>query len=244
MKPQREIFHMSFSAGTLAVIPARSGSKRLPGKNLRILGGKSLITWTIEASLKAKGVGTTLVSTDSEEIAEVSRSLGAWVPFLRPPELATDSATSFEVVKHAIESALAIRPFDRVVLLQPTSPLRGAEDIDACLEKMEKKSADSVVSVCEADHSPLWMNVLPADYSLDGFINSETMNKRSQDLPVYYRLNGAVYAIRIETLLREKTFLPARNAFAHIMSKERSVDIDDALDFALAQCCLDSLLSK
>lgn len=231
---------MSSERGALAVIPARAGSKRLPGKNLMTLGDKPLLAWTIEASLKAGGIAATLVSTDSAEIADIARAYGAEAPFIRPSELATETASSYDVVRHAVEFALRTRKFDKVVLLQPTSPLRGCEEIDSALNLMETKLADAVVSVCEAEHSPLWMNTLPADLSLDGFLRDEARNKRSQDLPAYYRLNGAIYACRIDAFLREKTFLPSRNAFAHVMSKEKSVDIDDAFDFAVAKAYLES----
>lgn len=236
---------MSFergAGGCLAVIPARAGSKRLPRKNLLPLGGKPLIAWTVEAALGARGVTHVLVSTDSEEIAAVARACGANAPFLRPASLATDTASSLDVVRHAVEFAagpLAL-PCELTVLLQPTSPLRTSADIDAALDLLAAKGADAVVSVCEADHSPLWMNTLPADLSLDGFLREEVKNRRSQDLPRHYRLNGAVYACRTEVLLREETFLPARGAFAYVMPKERSVDVDDALDLALARCLLES----
>jgi N-acylneuraminate cytidylyltransferase len=229
------------ASGALAVIPARAGSKRLPGKNLKDLGGKPLIVWTIEAALASPGVAEVWVSTDSGEIASVAHAAGARVPFLRPPELATDSASSLDVVLHALDRAREGRgaDFPEVVLLQPTSPLRNAGDVTAALALLRGKSADAVVSVCPADHSPLWMNVLPPDGSLQGFLRPEVKNLRSQDLPAYYRLNGAIYALRTEALRRERTFIPDRGAYAYIMPRERSVDIDDAMDLALAGIYLD-----
>lgn len=232
---------MSFergAGGCLAVIPARAGSKRLPRKNLLPLGGKPLVAWTVEAALGAAGVTGVLVSTDSEEIAAVARAHGADAPFLRPASLATDTASSLDVVRHAVEFASGTLglPCELTVLLQPTSPLRTAADVDAALGLLADRGADAVVSVCEADHSPLWMNTLPPDLSLDGFLREEARNRRSQDLPRHYRLNGAIYACRTEVLLREGTFLPARGAFAYIMPKERSVDVDDAFDLTLARC--------
>jgi CMP-N-acetylneuraminic acid synthetase len=234
---------MSFergAGGVLAVIPARAGSKRLPGKNLLPLGGKPLIAWTIAAAMEARSITDILVSTDSEEIAAEARRHGASAPFLRPRELATDTAASFEVVRHAVEYASGVlgRPCEFTLLLQPTSPLRGSADIQAALDLLAARNADAVVSVCESDHSPLWMNTLPPDRSLDGFLREEVKNRRSQDLPRHYRINGAIYAGRTETLLREGSFFPARNAFAHVMAREDSVDIDDALDFAVAEALL------
>lgn len=236
-------FPMSFergAGGCLAVIPARAGSKRLPGKNLLPLRGKPLIAWTIEAALGTRGITDTLVSTDSEEIAAVARDNGAAAPFLRPPDLATDTAASIDVVRHAVDYAARVmgRPCEFTVLLQPTSPLRGSSDIQAALDLLARNNADAVVSVCEAEHSPLWMNTLPADHSLDGFIREEIRNLRGQDLPRHFRLNGAIYICRTEALLREGTFFLARNAFAYVMRREDSVDIDVPLDFALAEVLL------
>ena len=229
------------AGGFLAVIPARAGSRRLPGKNLLPLGGKPLLAWTIEAALAARRVTGVLVSTDSEEMAGVARRHGALAPFIRPAELATDTAASIDVVRHAVDHAARVlgMPCEFTVLLQPTSPLRGAGDIDDALDMLLERRADAVVSVCEADHSPLWMNTLPPDLSLDGFLRDEVKNRRSQDLPKHYRINGAIYACRTETLLREGTFFPSRNAFAHVMTRRNSVDIDDALDFSVARAILE-----
>jgi CMP-N-acetylneuraminic acid synthetase len=221
----------------LAVIPARGGSKRLPRKNVMPLLGKPLIGWTIEAALGCARLGEVMVSTDSPEIHEVSLAAGAAVPFLRPATLATDTASSMDVIRHAVEfyRTERKRAFEYLVLLQPTSPLRGSADIDAALDLLESKGADAVVSVCEMDHSPLWSNVLPENLSLEGFIREEVKNRRSQDLPKHYRINGALYVCRVERMLAENTLFLASNIFAHVMPKAKSVDIDDAVDFRIAE---------
>ena len=224
----------------LAIIPARGGSKRLPRKNVRNLGGKPLIAWTIEAALGCPFLDEGIVTTDDDGIAKIAKCYGAYVPFLRPHELATDTATSFDVIKHTInfyKTELG-KKFDYVVLLQPTSPLRCARNINEAIELLDKKNADAIISVCEVDHSPLWMNTLPTDHSLMGFIRDEVKNVRSQDLPKNYRLNGAIYICQADRLLKENTFFIADNAFAYLMAKEESVDIDDISDFNLANYLL------
>lgn len=225
---------------TLAIIPARGGSKRLPRKNVLDLGGKPLIAWTIEAALGCQFINKVMVTTDDEEIAEVANTFGAHVPFLRPDDLASDTTTSFDAIKHAIEfyQYELGEKYDFVVLLQPTSPLRKAQDISGAFDLLYRNRADAVVSVCEAEHSPRWMNTLPADHSMGDFMQNEFKNVRGQDLPKYYRLNGAIYICRTSRLLQEKSFMPSDNIFAYIMSKESSVDIDDSVDYKLASCLL------
>lgn len=225
----------------LAVIPARGGSKRLPRKNVMPLLGKPLIVWTIEAARGCARLGEVMVSTDSVEIRDVSLASGAKVPFMRPQELATDTATSMDVLRHALDfyRRQQGRAFEFLVLLQPTSPLRNSADIDAGLDLLEAKGADAVVSVCEMDHNPLWSNTLPENLSMEGFIREEVKNRRSQDLPRHYRINGALYICRVDRLLAENTLFLSSNIFAHIMPKDRSVDIDDGSDFRMAEFMAD-----
>ena len=141
----------------LAVIPARGGSKRLPRKNCLLLQGKPLIVYSIEAAKESVYIDEVVVSTDDEEIASLARQAGASVPFLRPAELSTDEASSVDVVAHALNyyQVNEKKLFDYVVLLQPTSPLRTAAHINQALELLKEKKADAIVSVCEAEHSPL-----------------------------------------------------------------------------------------
>ena len=220
----------------LAIIPARGGSKRLPRKNLLQLGGKPLIAWTIEAALSCPYIDEVMVTTDDYEIAEVSKKHGAKVPFLRPDELAGDNATSFDAVKHTIDfyQAELGKNFDYIIMLQPTSPLRTSLNISEAIEQRAEKQASAIISVCEVDHSPLWMNTLPSDQNMLKFIPENVKNKRSQDLPQNYRLNGAIYICEVSRLMNERTFFISQDISAYIMSKETSIDIDDFFDFKLA----------
>jgi CMP-N-acetylneuraminic acid synthetase len=215
----------------LAVITARSGSKRLANKNILNLAGKPLIAWTIDEAKNSKYIDKLIVSTNSDEIATISKKCGAEVPFIRPDNLSNDNADSVSVLKHAIEYYKD--EFDYIMLLQPTSPLRIVEDIDSAIELLNDNTK-AVVSVCETNHSPLWSNTLPKDLSMKSFIRDEVKNKRSQDLPIYYRLNGAVYISDILYFYKMNGFLGVHTK-AFVMSKERSVDIDEKSDFLFTE---------
>ncbi|TOA20395.1 CMP-N-acetlyneuraminic acid synthetase, partial [Vibrio parahaemolyticus] len=154
------------SKKVIAVIPARGGSKRLPGKNTKQLGGKPLIAWSIEAAKKSKYIDRVIISTDCKDIAEVARRYDGDVPFLRPQELAGDTAGTNGVILHVLDQI--DESFGYVVLLQPTSPLRSTEDIDQLLESFDEKT-EGVVSVCPCEHSPLWANTLPEDKTMGNF---------------------------------------------------------------------------
>jgi len=219
----------------LAVIPARGGSKGLPGKNIMQLAGKPLIAWTIEAALESRLVDRVVVSTDSEDIAAVALEHGAEVPFRRPAELAGDHARSFGVLLHAIDwHQQQGHSFDLVVCLQPTSPLRNSEDIDRAIELYGERGADAVISVCETDHHPWWSNTLPEDGNMAGFLRPEALNCNRQELPAFYRLNGAIY-LASPHYLKENGSFYGEDTFAYAMPKARSVDIDDHLDLQLAE---------
>lgn len=222
----------------LAVITARKGSKRLPSKNTLDLCGKPLFIWTIDEALKSKYIDTIIVSTDDKNIINLSKNYnGVEVPFVRPDFLSTDSSTSTDVILHALEYYKSIGiNFDYVLLLQPTSPLRKSIDIDFSINELSKE-VKSVVSVCETNHSPLWSNILPADKSMKNFLSKDILNLRSQDLPKYYRLNGAIYISEVEHFIKEKGFIGAKTK-AYIMPKERSVDIDTKTDFEFCKIIL------
>ncbi|MDX4058011.1 acylneuraminate cytidylyltransferase family protein [Aliarcobacter skirrowii] len=215
----------------LGIVPARGGSKRLPRKNVLDLCGKPLIAWSIEAGLNSKYIDKVVVSSDDDEILNISSNFGAET-IKRPVELASDTATTFEAIKHTIEN---VEKYDYIVLLQPTSPLRNEKHIDEAIELLEIKNADAVVSVCEMDHSPLWSNTLPKDGNMRGFLREEILNKRSQDLEKYYRLNGAIYICKTEKLLENKSFFLKENIFAYIMDRKSSIDIDEEIDFIIAK---------
>ena len=220
----------------LAIIPARGASKRLPRKNILDLSGKPLIAWTIEAALGSKYIDRVVVSTDDQEIANIAKKYGADIPFIRPSELATDQTTSVDVVLHLLNQLEKIEDkYDYVILLQPTSPLRTAKNIEEAIKLLRTKNSDAVISVCESEHPPLWYNTLPDDMSMDNFLDASIKNKRSQDLPKQYRINGAIYISSIERLRNESSFFLSENCHAYIMEQNVSIDIDtiDDFDFAL-----------
>lgn len=221
----------------LGLIPARGGSKGLPRKNIKPLLGKPLITWTIEQALASKYLDRVVVSTDDKEISDISKKYGAEIPFMRPKELAEDNAKGIDVVLHAIDWLKENdkrKQYDLIMLLQPTSPLRLTEDIDMAIELLFLKEAKAIVSVCEVDHHPLWSNTLPEDGCMKNFIKKEIMNKNRQELPVFYRLNGAIYLTYCNYIKQCRSFI-GKDTFAYIMPRERSVDIDNKMDFKLAE---------
>ena len=219
----------------LAIIPARGGSKRLPNKNILDLNGKPLIKWTIEAALECNEIDTVMVSTDSSNIADIAIQAGAEVPYLRSAELSSDTASSSDVVLDVINYYESIgNEFDVVILLQPTSPLRTTNDIKNAIKLFEEKKANSVVSVTECEHSPLWCNTLQPNLKMDNFISDKLKNIRSQDLPKYFRLNGAIYLVNIKQFIEAKTFI-LNNTYSLIMPQINSVDIDSLLDFKYAE---------
>ncbi|HBW34975.1 cytidylyltransferase domain-containing protein [Desulfosporosinus sp. BICA1-9] len=226
---------MFYDHRIIAIIPARSGSKGLPDKNIRILNGKPLIAYSIIQAQEAGIFDEIFLSTDSQEYASIAIQYGANVPFLRSDELASDSASTWDCVREALEQYHTIgKEYDIFVVLQPTSPLRTTRDIINVIKQMVLTNADSVVSVCEADHSPLWYNTLPENKSLKGFVRSEIMAKTRQELPTFFRINGAIYAVSTSYFLRTQNIYDG-NSFAYVMPKERSIDIDTLYDFSLAE---------
>ena len=218
----------------LAIIPARGGSKRLPRKNVLDLGGKPLIAWSIEAGLQSRYIDKVVVSSDDDEILEISKKYGVHT-MRRPAELASDLSTTFDALKHTIDNS---EKYDYVILLQATSPLRNFTNINEAIELLIDKNADAIISTCEMDHSPLWSNTLPENMSMNSFLKDEVLNKRSQDLEKYYRLNGAIYICKTKKLLEEKSFFLKDKIFAYIMERKSSIDIDEAIDFKMAEFLL------
>ncbi len=214
----------------VAIVPARGGSKRLPRKNILYLNGKPLIAYSIEAGLKSKYIDKVVVSSDDKEILNVSKQYKAEI-INRPSELASDKSTTFDAIKHTLDN---ISRYDYVVLLQPTSPLRNEVHINEAIELLEEKNADAIISVCEMEHSPLWSNTLSNNHDMSNFLRDEVLNKRSQDLEKYYRLNGAIYICKTDKLLETGGFFLKDNIFAYIMSRECSIDIDEKIDFDIA----------
>lgn len=224
----------------LGFIPARAGSKGVPGKNIKTLAGKPLIAYTIESALTSNIFDYLIVSTDGEDVARVAREAGAEVPFKRPAELATDTAKGMDALQHAMAwCETQGKHFDWIMNLQPTSPLRNSEDIVKACALMIRHRARAVVSVCEVDHHPWWSNTLPDNQCMEHFIRPGIASVNRQTLPKYYRLNGAIYLAEWDLLRQQKSWY-GKYTFAYIMPKERSVDIDTALDFALAEALLNS----
>jgi len=219
----------------IAIIPARNGSKGLIDKNIRPLNGIPLIGYSIRAAQESQMFSRVMVSTDSEHYSEIAKQLGAEVPFLRSAEMSGDLAGSWDVVKEVLKgySEKYDEHFDTVCLLQPTSPLRKAEDINHGYEILHEKDADAVTAVCEVDHSPLWCMTLEEDTSLSEFRKKLTGLPR-QKLKTYYRINGALYIRKIEYASDEIKIIDSKE-YAYIMDRKRSVDIDVIEDFEYAE---------
>ena len=224
----------------IAIIPARSSSKGLKNKNIKLLNGKPLLAYTVEAALQSGLFDCVHVSTDSEQYADIAREFGADVPFLREVELASDTSSTWDALRFVIKKYEELgQKFDTVCLLQPTSPLRDATDIKNAYQIFEKKKAESVISVCETEHSPLLCNTLKESGSMKGFIDMKKVGRR-QELSTYYRLNGAIY-IQTVDLLMQGGDLYGDKSYAYVMEKEHSVDIDDEMDFMFAEVMIRKL---
>jgi len=224
----------------LAIIPARGGSERLPNKNKLNLCGKPLISWTIEAAKRSKYINKIAVTSDDSEILKIAEKSSVEI-IVRPDELASNTATSVDVIKHSLEN---LDTYEYVVLLQPTSPLRNYRHIDESIKFLKQKNADAIISVCKTDHNPLWSNKLDNNLSMSNFIENEQLNKRSQDLKKFFRLNGAIYICKTKNFLKENTFFLKNNIFAFIMDKKSSIDIDDEFDFEIATAYMSKRVSK
>lgn len=226
----------------IAIIPARSGSKGLKDKNIKDFCGKPLMAYTIQAAIDSGCFDEVMVSTDSEKYAEIAKEFGATVPFLRSEATASDVASSWDMVEEVLEGYKKIgREFDTFCLLQPTSPLRTAVDISAAYKLYKEQASFAVVSVCEAEHSPLWCGHLPANLEFIDFIDSEKMKQR-QATGKFYRLNGAIYIVNTSRFKMDR-YLYQQGSFAYIMSQNRSVDIDTELDFKFAELIMNELQS-
>ena len=214
----------------LALIPARGGSKGIPRKNIRPFCGKPLLQWSIDAALASEFVDQVVVSTDDEEIGEVAKACGAEVPFLRPDELATDTAPGIAPVLHALQHMPHVSD---VLLLQPTSPLRTSTDIDRIVMFRQQAMRESAVSLTPSAKHPAWMYSLRQDKQLEPLLSIDGAPCRQQLLPAYV-LNGALYLASRSFLTRENKFI-ASDTVGYIMPPERSVDIDTPLDWYWAE---------
>jgi N-acylneuraminate cytidylyltransferase/CMP-N,N'-diacetyllegionaminic acid synthase len=226
---------MAFAFG---VIPARGGSKGLPGKNLKTLGALSLIGHAVASARESRRLHRFIVSTDSPAMADEARRHGAEAPFLRPADLASDEAGMVPVLQHAVrwlEASAGVRP-DFVVTLQPTSPFRVGDDIDRTIDKVVSTGADSAQTVTEASYHPFFMKTLDGDRTVALFHEGHTYVRR-QDAPAVYQPSGAVYVTRYATLMDKGRVLGDDNR-AIVMGFEASANIDTEWDFMLAELIL------
>jgi N-acylneuraminate cytidylyltransferase/CMP-N,N'-diacetyllegionaminic acid synthase len=227
----------------LAIIPARGGSKGIPRKNIKQLLGKPLLAWTIDEAKKSRFVSKIIVSTDDNEIALVSRKYGAEVPFMRPAELASDTAKSADVVLHALDFFEKQNEFfDYVILLEPTSPLRTVDDIDECLcILLGKKEAKAIVSVAKLESSHPEFNVI---INSEGYIKkpdgSSTFKVlRRQELEDIYFFDGSIYVSEVNIFKKEKTFYHDKT-LGYTIAKYKSIEIDELSDFICVEALMDS----
>lgn len=229
---------MADAGEILVVIPARGGSKRLPRKNVLPLAGKPLICWTIEAALEAKLNARILVTSDDEEILTIARQYQnqGVITYKRPDELATDTASTVEVLIDAVKKEQEKgRCAKTIVLLQPTSPLRSSDDIQAALDVFEAAGCeDSVVTVCEVDHPTAWVGTLAEQSQLTGV---DLSGRRSQEYQQEYRLNGAIYVAQVEYLLSSASIF-TEQVYASVMPRIRSLDIDEGVDFRICEALI------
>lgn len=230
-------------ANYLAIVTARSQSKRLPNKNIRDLCGSPLFLWSVKVGRDCPLVRETIVTTDSPEYQALALAAGASCPWLRDSNISADETSSADVVKDVLNRyGEQLSSLKGLVLLQPTSPLRTVEDVTAAIQLHADSGAPAVVSISEAECPPAWVGQVGEDLVMDDFVRPEQKGLRSQDLGTWYRLNGAIYVIGIQEFLSEHGFMP-KGTLAYKMPRERSIDIDTALDFELARYVMEQRLS-
>lgn len=216
----------------LGIIPARGGSKRVPRKNVRLLGGKPLVAWSIEAAMAARNLSHVLVSSDDDEVLKIAAEYGSDVPLRRPPELATDTSLAIEFVMHALRSLekQGKPAFDAVAIIQPSSPLTTSADIDGVLDLLAQSGAQSAVSVMEVDHAlhPLKLKVMQEDRLLP-FLEEERGRMAAHELPKLFVRNCSVYSSLCT--VHEAGKILSDDCRGYVMPRERSIDINDELDW-------------
>jgi len=217
----------------VAIIPARGGSKGIPKKNIVPLGDKPLIAWTIEAALNASSVDEVYVSSDSDEILEISRHFGSRI-LKRPSELAGDRVMTVPVIDHVLEHLGSDYGFSYIALLQPTSPFRSAQDIDNAMAKMQATDADALISVRIPEESPLKAFQVNSNGYLSGIVNDKYPFCPRQELPITYLANGAIYLIKSDIFQEYHVLMPPKT-ICYKMRNEMGVDIDTLDDLKRAQ---------
>lgn len=219
----------------IAIIPARSGSKGLKNKNIKLLNGKPLLAYTIEAAIESKCFDVIFVSTDSREYAKIAIQYGAEVPFLRNKKNAKDKSSSWDVVKETLNNYHCLgKDFNTFMLLQPTSPLRTSKDIKNAYKLLDKMQANSIVSICESDAAPETLYKLNNNLFLSNIFENNNCNKRRQDMNKYYRFNGAIYLSKVDTFIKNNSIY-SKGCYGYLMKKNNSIDIDDSIDFRFAE---------
>ena len=217
-------------SSVLAVITARGGSQGLPGKHLMDAGGKPVIAWSITSAKDSRYMDRLILSSEDEEIIATAKQWGCEAPFNRPAELAQDDSRVEDALIHALDALED--SYDYLVLLQPTSPLRTAADIDACLETCRKFDAPACVSVSVPKKSPYWMFRIDDDHRMHRILEAGADSYRRQNLPLIHGMNGAVYVANT-TWFREHSAFVGPETRAYVMPPERAVDLDEPLDLVL-----------
>jgi len=215
----------------LAVIPARGGSKGIPRKNIRMLAGKPLIAWTINAAKRSRYIDRLIISSEDAEIIEVARRYECEAPFVRPAELAQDATPGIDPILHAVKE---VPGYDCVLLLQPTSPLRTGKDIDDCIEFFMREQAETCVAVTEVGENPYWMHTLTKEGRMRQLIGESELVACRQDLPKVFIPNGALYIANVPYLMKHGSFFTPDTA-AYVMARSVSLDLDTEYDFMLAE---------
>jgi N-acylneuraminate cytidylyltransferase/CMP-N,N'-diacetyllegionaminic acid synthase len=221
----------------LCIVPARQGSKGIKNKNIVKLNKLPLLAWTIKSAKKSKYIKEIIVSTDSKKIANIAKKYGGKIPFLRPKKYSTDKASSFDVLKHAINFFKSKKiNYDYVVMLEPTSPLRSHKDIDFCLKKVLKDKIDTIVGVSKVvDQHPLFLYSINKKNILVPYVKQKKkLYIRRQDINPLYYLEGSVYVSKISTLLKEKTWYHKKTQ-PYIVDQWKALEIDDTQDLQLAE---------
>lgn len=220
----------------IAIITARSGSKGLVDKNILELAGYPLMYYTIKAAIEAGCFDTVMVSTDSKKYAQIAKKCGAEVPFLRSTNNASDSAGSWDVVREVLQGySKQGEQYDYAALLQPTSPLRDAKEIVNAFEMLQSVEINNIVSVTQVEHPVQWCFTMPENHSMQVFASSPYSNMRRQELEVHYRENGAIYIVDARKIMDKDYNFYEDDCYGYIMSREKSIDIDTKLDFAIAE---------
>lgn len=225
--------------GNIAIIPARSGSKGLPDKNIMELNGKPLMYYSINAALESGCFEEVMVSTDSEKYAAIAKQCGASVPFMRSDEMSGDSAGTWDTVREVLINYKKLgKQYEYVGLLQPTSPLRDADDIKEMYNKLKETAANNIVSITEVEHPVQWCFKLTETEMMDEMASSPYSMMRRQELDKHYRENGAIYIVDAKKIMNVEYNFYADKCLGHIMAGEKSIDIDTMYDYFLAEACM------